>query len=186
MSSQSERPEGLPALFSSAWLVDNQLHVPAGPGVVVFNLTSRRITGPGPDGRPVDLPMDGLTTFTIDHRQQEGDLKVHHYYTVSLSNGPDCIVVTERAKEYHEYHREVDAEYHQTLAAIHALPGLLGVAAQVAQPEHAPADPRSPYARRPSSAFAPRQEKPKQEDGWVVTALLGGLVLVGLWLLRRR
>ncbi len=184
-------PEGLPALFSMGWIENEQLHVPAGPGTVIFDLSTRKASGPGPSGQPVELDLTRLKRFSIGHREQEGDSKTHHYYTVVLEDDQGrMLCLEERAKEYAEFHPDVHEEMLKTLAAIHALPGLLGLTAELAHPQHVPADPRSAYGKKASPLFREPKPEPAAQGGregdWKLgLALLGVCALFLLWWRRR-
>ena len=79
----------------------------------------------------------------------------------------------------------------KTQAAIHALPDLLGLKADMAQPQLAPEDPRSAYGQKPSALFRePKAEAGSQNGGqngdWKLgLALLGAMALFFLWWRRR-
>lgn len=185
-------PEGLPALFSMAWIQDEQLHVPAGPATVVFDLSKRTASGPGPTGQPTRLALDELKQFSIGHREQQGDTKTHHFYTVYLEDAQGQVLcLEERVKEYDEFHPDVQAEMLKTRAAIHALPGLLGLKAEMAHPEYAPEDPRGAYSTKPSGLFREPKAEPSSQsreaagDWKLGLAMLGVMALFFLWWRRR-
>lgn len=162
--------------FASAWLVQDVLYIPYYDGerkTVVIDLKARTATGP--EGT---VQLDQLREFRIDHRSQDGDLKVHHFYTVHLSDGENRLVMEERAKDYYEFNREVAQEYENTLRAIHALPGLLGLPAEMAQPHLAPADPRKAY--KTEAPRVPPAANP------VLDAVLCGVLALGAFFLFRR
>lgn len=177
--------DGLPALFSSAWLVEGQLVVPAGPAEVVFDLQGRKARGPGPDGLPVEVDLNKLATFAIRHRElAAGTDKTEHIYTVELSDGQKTLLLTEIAREYAQ-HQETQEEYGRVLRAIHALPGLLGVAAEMDHPQHAPKDPQAAYSKKASATFQPRRQVSKNHSGWT-WGLVGAALLVAAWWVWRR
>lgn len=159
------------AYFSSAWIENDRLHIPTQDGDVIFDLKS----GKARAGH-LEVDLEQIKKFTIEHRSQEGDNKTHHYYTVLLQDEHDRTLCLEgRVKDYFEFHPEVHREMVETRCAIHALPGLLGLPAVMAHPQFAPSNPRSAYKTRSQASSDP------SKDSWVGGIMLGLAALGFLW-----
>ena len=176
--------EGIPTLFSSAWLEGERLVVPAGPAEAVFDLKERKVSGPGKDGLPVELGFEGLQ-LQLSHQVRQESSSSEHLYTLKLSQGPKEMWLSERVRLYKDPDESMRAEAQKALAAIHAVPALMGIQGQIDQPEHVPADPRSAFSKKASAAFqSPRQSTSKTP--WQAIGVACVAVGVCLWWLWRK
>lgn len=93
---------------------------------LVIDCVRRVISGPHRGGY-AELPFDSLVRADLDEKEVEGDLKVHRYYYVWISDGQTDLVYYQRMKEYYEGGlHELEAQQSKATHQIFALPGLLG------------------------------------------------------------
>lgn len=93
---------------------------------LVVDQRRRVICGPHRGGY-AELPFDSLVRADLDEKEVEGDLKVHRYYYLWISDGRTDLVYYQRMKEYYEGGlHELEAEQSRATRNIFALPGLLG------------------------------------------------------------